>query len=239
MIFKNTAGQGIYLYAYTSAGPQTGDAANITGAVSRDLGAAAAFATTHPSEINSTLMKGIYGQPFAKAETNANAMACAWSSTTSGVTIAPVTILTTGLIQINAAGQLVVATDSGNIATGSGNEFLFTFPNITGSVSVLIQLVSQAGVPVGTWLQQDGSWGAYDTAYPVVAVNTPYPLWSASLPMGAVPATYLAVAYNCAIPGGYSGPDDLPPEDLFQTVAFSSEIVPISVATEEIIVISP
>ena len=222
MIFKNTAGQGIYLYAYTSSGPQIGDAANITGAVSKDLGAAAAFATTHPSEINSTIMKGIYGQPFSKTETNANAMACAWSSTTSGVTIAPITILTTGMIQINAAGQLVVATDSGYIATGSGSECLFTFlPPLTGVVVSLIQLQSQNGVPVGLWLQQDGSWGAYATAYPVVATSTPSPLWSASLPAGSPAATYLFVGYNCAIPGGYSGPGNL--TNLFQLVTVITE----------------
>ena len=96
MILKNVASQGIYLFAYNSSGPVTGDAANITGYVSKDSGAAAAFGTANPSEINATHMAGVYWQPLAQGETNANALALAWSSTTSGVSIDPIEVLTSG-----------------------------------------------------------------------------------------------------------------------------------------------
>jgi hypothetical protein len=80
VIFKNVAG-GIYLYA-----GKTGDAANITGNISKDGAAPAAFATTNPTEIGG----GVYWQPLAQAETNCNSGAAYWSSTTAGVQIDPV-----------------------------------------------------------------------------------------------------------------------------------------------------
>jgi hypothetical protein len=95
MIAKNTAGQGIYLYAYdvTNKVPKTGDAANITGSWSLDGGApTSGFGTAHPTEIGG----GIYWQPLAQGETNGAALALYWASATSGVQIDPALILTVG-----------------------------------------------------------------------------------------------------------------------------------------------
>jgi hypothetical protein len=99
MLIKNNSGQGIFLYSLnTTTTPysgMTGDAANVTGKYSLD-GAAlvAGFATAHPTEIGS----GVYWQPLAAAETNANQVAYLWSSTTAGVYIAPVIVQTSGYL---------------------------------------------------------------------------------------------------------------------------------------------
>jgi hypothetical protein len=101
MIFKNTAGQGVYLFAYDTGAnvPKTGDAANITGKATRDGGASASTATANPTEIGG----GVYWQPLAQAETNANTLALYWSSATSGVQIDP----------------FIVMTDSGGVTVGT------------------------------------------------------------------------------------------------------------------------
>jgi hypothetical protein len=92
MLTKNTASQGVYLYAYltTTGLPKTGDASNITGSISKDGAASASTATTNPTEIGG----GVYWQPLSQAETNANAVALYWSSGTASVLIAPLSILT-------------------------------------------------------------------------------------------------------------------------------------------------
>jgi len=88
MILKNVASQGIYLFAwnYLTNAPDTGDAANITGDVSKDGGAPAGFGTANPTEIGG----GVYWQPLAQGETNCNNGACYWSSATAGVQVDPV-----------------------------------------------------------------------------------------------------------------------------------------------------
>lgn len=91
-IAKNTASQGVYLYAHNTANdaPKTGDSANITGTISKDGGAAAALATTNPTEIGD----GVYWQPLSQAETNADAIVIAWESSTSNIQIEPLICLT-------------------------------------------------------------------------------------------------------------------------------------------------
>jgi hypothetical protein len=118
MLFKNQAGQGVYLFAYDTGagGPKSGDAANITGNVSLDGAANGALATTHPTEIGA----GIYWQPLAQAETNANALALAWSSTSSGVQIDPVLALTAGVNVARVNDVLVAGAGTANNPWGPG-----------------------------------------------------------------------------------------------------------------------
>ena len=98
MLLKNVGSQGVYLYSYAVATglPNIGDAANITGYSSMDSGTATVFATTHPTEISATNMKGLYWQPLAQSETNGNIAAYSWASSTAGMAIQPVVILTSG-----------------------------------------------------------------------------------------------------------------------------------------------
>ena len=94
MLSRNKAGQGVYLYAVDTTaapyGPKRGDAANITGSITKDGGARAAFGTTHPTEIDATNMPGVYWQPTTQGETDFQEAAASWQSTTSGVFIQPV-----------------------------------------------------------------------------------------------------------------------------------------------------
>jgi hypothetical protein len=108
VLLKNVAGQGVYLFAYnTSNGqPVPTDQANITGDWSKDGAAPAAFGTTHPTAIGS----GHYWQPLSQAESNCNAFAGAWSSTTPNVQIDPV-LGFTGTTVLDAKGLDGVATE--------------------------------------------------------------------------------------------------------------------------------
>jgi len=98
MLLKNVASQGVFLYDYTiSTGvAKTGDASNITGYWSLDGGTATVFGTANPTEVSSSHMPGVYWQPLAQGETNGNAIAYCWASSTSGCAIQPLTVLTTG-----------------------------------------------------------------------------------------------------------------------------------------------
>lgn len=87
MILKNTASQGCYLFASdkTTGVGLAGDQANITGSISKDGAAEAAFATANPTNIGG----GLYWQPLSQAETNANAVGLRWTSTTANILIDP------------------------------------------------------------------------------------------------------------------------------------------------------
>ena len=102
MLLKNVAAQGIYLFAYDTVNniAKTGDASNITGHYSLDGAAWTSFATTNPTEIGG----GVYWQPLLQAGTNGNACAYCWTSTTTGIQIDPVLVLTTGVSLPTAAG---------------------------------------------------------------------------------------------------------------------------------------
>lgn len=118
MIAKNVASQGVYLYAHDTGAdaPKTGDAANITGTISKDGAAAAALATTNPTEIGD----GVYWQPLSQAETNADAIAVAWESSTSNIQIEPLICLTDrGAVAAQATASALATTD-GKIDTIDG-----------------------------------------------------------------------------------------------------------------------
>ena len=123
MLLKNVAAQGIYLFAYDTVNniAKTGDASNITGHYSLDGAAWTSFATTNPTEIGG----GVYWQPLLQAGTNGNACAYCWTSTTTGIQIDPVLVLTTGVSLPTAApaasgGLPTVGTGSGQINPMSG-----------------------------------------------------------------------------------------------------------------------
>jgi hypothetical protein len=82
--YKNVAGQVVSVYATDSTGTaKTGDAANITGYLSKDAATPVATSAVHPTEVGG----GFYVFPLSQAETNANILHWYASSTTSGVTV--------------------------------------------------------------------------------------------------------------------------------------------------------
>lgn len=88
-LYKNTASQKIAVYAYTAStgAAKTGDAAQITGYISKDWAAAAQITDTNPTELDATNMKGWYVFDLAQAETNANVIVVSAVSSTSGVLV--------------------------------------------------------------------------------------------------------------------------------------------------------
>lgn len=145
MLFKNIAGQGLYLFAYDTVNniAKTGDAANITASISKDGGSNAATATVNPTSIGG----GIYWQPLSQAETNANAIAINWTSTTTGIQIDPVLILTNaGVVPSvapgSAGGLLTFGTGTGQINPTSGKvPATLANADIAGNIAVDLQTI--------------------------------------------------------------------------------------------------
>ena len=105
-IVQNTAGQGLYVYAYdnTTDLAKTGDSANITATISKDGGGAVATATANPTEISG----GVYWYPLSQAETNAKALALIPVSATANVLLSPVFEITIDAAISSRASQASV-----------------------------------------------------------------------------------------------------------------------------------
>ncbi len=162
MILKNTASQGVYLYSYdiTNKVPKTGDAANVTGSYTLDGTDHSGFGTANPTEIGG----GVYWQPLATGETNANAVAYRWASSTSGVQIAPIFALTTGVnlpvAVAGAAGGLFIAgTNAATVITTSlTTHFVGTIDTLTtytGNTPQTGDGFARLGAPAGASVSAD------------------------------------------------------------------------------------
>ena len=92
--FKNTASQGVYLYAYDEddGTPVTGDAGNITPYISKDGAAEAATDDSTPSEIDATNCPGVYWIDLTQAETNCSQFVV--TATSANCAIMPVFVVT-------------------------------------------------------------------------------------------------------------------------------------------------
>jgi hypothetical protein len=99
MFLKNTAGQKLMVFAFTTADntPKTGDAANITAYVDKDYGGVNVLGDTSATEKDSTNAKGYYLFDLTQAETNAEVLQFSAKSATSGVMViaVPATVFTT------------------------------------------------------------------------------------------------------------------------------------------------
>ena len=114
-IIKNTAAQGLYVYAHDTAADaaKTGDAANITATISLDGAAAGATNDTNPTEIGG----GVYWFALTQAETNAGALALVPVSATGDVVLDPIIVLTQEAVityQSGDAHAIVNHVDYGN-----------------------------------------------------------------------------------------------------------------------------
>jgi len=180
MIYRNQAGQGIFLYAYTIATGlgKSGDAANITGYNAHDGGAVDVFDTANPSEVSAANMPGTYWQPLAQAETDGGAIAAHWKSVTAGVAIDPVQILTAGVDVRYVGGSPSFATD-GTLAAGSASTVTFPATDSAGNAIpddgryayALVQIVEGAGS--GQFVSLGASSGS--RVYAVVPGTMPVP----------------------------------------------------------------
>ena len=94
---KNVANQYAIVYAMNTltGDPETGDAGNITGYISKDTAAAAQTNDVNPAELSAANMKGLYAFTLTQAETNCDLFALSAASSTANVMIDPVIIYTT------------------------------------------------------------------------------------------------------------------------------------------------
>lgn len=89
--YKNKAGQGITIYAVDTDGdPVTGDADNITAVLVKDGGSPAATDDVNPAEIG----LGLYRFSLTQAESDADEIILAATSSTDGVRIEPIQVFT-------------------------------------------------------------------------------------------------------------------------------------------------
>lgn len=91
---KNVASQKVAVYAWDTVNrvAKTGDAANITGQISKDGGAAGATNDANPTELDATNFPGVYIFDMAQAETNAELVIIQAKSSSTGISILPVLI---------------------------------------------------------------------------------------------------------------------------------------------------
>jgi hypothetical protein len=142
MLLKNVAGQGIFLFSVdtttTPYSPKTGDSANVTGSHSLDGVYTAGFGTAHPTEMG----MGVYWQPLSQAETNGNAYAYTWASSTTGIVIHPIIGFTSGVnlpaVAFGGAGGLV---DFADLPTNFASLSIDSSGHITLSPTGLDQVV--------------------------------------------------------------------------------------------------
>jgi len=112
---KNVASQKVAVYAWDTVNrvAKTGDAANITGQISKDGGAAAATNDTNPTELDATNFPGVYIFDMTQAETNADLVILQAKSSSTGISILPVLIYP--IIQVTGDAYAIVAhADYGN-----------------------------------------------------------------------------------------------------------------------------
>ena len=95
-MYKNVASQKIAVFAWNGAtgAPKTGDAANITGKISKDGGATASTNDTNPSELSSTDAPGVYLFDITQTESNADLIILQAKSSTASIQFRPVIIYT-------------------------------------------------------------------------------------------------------------------------------------------------
>lgn len=155
-LYKNVASQKCLVFAYdkTTGGAKTGDAGNITAAISLDGGGFTASNDANPSECDSTDGPGFYAFDLTQAETNGDIFALYPKSATSNILLEPVVVYTqikpflSG--SINDAGA--DANDFDTTVTGLGNDFLntnsliaFVSGNLSGLSRPITDYVSVSG----------------------------------------------------------------------------------------------
>jgi hypothetical protein len=185
-MFKNVASQKIEFFAFDAAtgAAKTGDAANITGAVTKDFGTATAFATNTATEVSSSLAPGVYSFPLAQAETNADHLLCTAKSSTANVGITPRFIDTNPpnftSLGITSGGSVLIQT---GLKKGSSLIVPFTMRDttgapLTGSTVAVTRAIDSATsfTSVGTATEKASGWyhitlSSSDTAGTSVALR--------------------------------------------------------------------
>lgn len=168
-MFKNVASQKIIFIAYdsTTGAPKTGDSANITAYVSKDVGAVTVLADTSATEMDATNAKGAYYFDLAQGETNADMLLFSAKSSTANIYLDPVLVFTAppnfNLQSIDSNGRVDIIKIAGTTQTARdiGASVLLSPGTGTGQISL-----ASGAVTVGTNSDKTGYalGSAYDPA---------------------------------------------------------------------------
>jgi hypothetical protein len=152
-MFKNVASQKITFFAFIpSTGlPKTGDAANITAYVAKDDGSVTVLGDTSATERDATNAKGNYSFDLTQAETNADKLEFSAKSSTSDVSLIPITLFTrpanAGLLSIDSNGRVDAIKVAGTTQTARdlGASVLLSPGTGTGQVNLTSGAVPVVG----------------------------------------------------------------------------------------------
>lgn len=127
-VFKNIASQKLAVFAWdTSADAEkTGDAANITGQLSKDGAAMAATNDVNPTELDATNAPGVYIFDMTQAETNADLLVLFAKSTTANIKLEPVLVYTVAVglgnrVSVDATAVSGSSTAADNVEANIAN----------------------------------------------------------------------------------------------------------------------
>ncbi len=138
-MFKNVAGQKVAVFAWDNAAgsEKTGDAANITGEISKDAGTSVATDDTNPTELDATDHPGVYIFSLIQAETNADLIIITPASSTSDIVFRPLIIYTKSA-DTGIAGAVWDVTASSHVTAGTFGAKIRTLVN---TINVILSRV--------------------------------------------------------------------------------------------------
>ena len=145
-MYKNVAGQFVIVFAWDNAAgaPKSGDAANITGRVSKDSIDSAATNDVNPTEISNTTHKGLYAFLMSQSETNCDLLGVTAASSTADIDLQPVIIYTRDVGGIMTKQMTEAYAADGTAPTPAQALFLImqmlTEKNVSGTIVTVKKL---------------------------------------------------------------------------------------------------
>jgi len=133
-VFKNVASQKLAVFAWdtTADTEKTGDAANITGRLSKDGAAMPATNDVNPTELDATNAPGVYVFDMTQAETNADLLVLFAKSSTANIKIEPVISYT---VAVGLGNRVSVDATSISGSTTAADNVEANIANLNATVS--------------------------------------------------------------------------------------------------------
>jgi hypothetical protein len=133
-VFKNVASQKLAVFAWdtTADTEKTGDAANITGRLSKDGAAMPATNDVNPTELDATNAPGVYVFDMTQAETNADLLVLFAKSSTANIKIEPVISYT---VAVGLGNRVSVDATSISGSTTAADNVEANIANLNATIS--------------------------------------------------------------------------------------------------------
>jgi hypothetical protein len=133
-VFKNVASQKLAVFAWdtTADTEKTGDAANITGYISKDAAAMSATNDVNPTELDATNAPGVYIFDATQAETNANMLVLFAKSSTANIKLDPMIVYT---MAVGVGNRVAVDAEAVSGSTTAADNVEANIANLDAAVS--------------------------------------------------------------------------------------------------------